>query len=250
MGALADESVRSEQQQQQAKQQEKPQKQEQPQNTATPSEQLDEKTVTCLRCLAMDAVQQANSGHPGTPMALAPVGYALWSQILNYDPEDPQWMNRDRFILSAGHACMLLYGLIHVAGVREVDEDGRPLASGEVAVSLDDIKKFRQIGSKCPGHPEYGDTTGVEMTTGPLGQGVASSVGMAMASKWLAATFNKPDFELFSFNVYALGGDGDLQEGVSNEAAALAAHLKLSNLCWIWDNNNISIEGNTAWAIS
>merc|ERR1719221_224305 len=160
-------------------------------------------------------------------------------------------MNRDRFVLSMGHACTLLYGLLHLAGVREVDnETGRPSASGALAVALEDIKAFRQIGSKCPGHPELGETTGVEMTTGPLGQGVASSVGMAIASKWLAATFNRPDLELFGYNVYALGSDGDLQEGVSSEAASLAGHLKLNNLCWIWDNNHITIEGNTAWAFS
>lgn len=210
----------------------------------------DEMVISCLRSLAMDAVQRANSGHPGTPMALAPVAFALWSRILRYDPLDPLWMNRDRFVLSAGHASMLLYGLLHMAGVRETDDGGKPLASGELAVSLEEIKNFRQYGSKCPGHPEYGETTGVETTTGPLGQGVATSVGMAMASKWMAATFNRPDFELFSYDVYALCGDGCLQEGVSAEAASLAGHLKLDNLCWIWDNNHITIEGNTAWAIS
>eukprot|EP00931_Biecheleriopsis_adriatica_P066256 TRINITY_DN40650_c0_g1_i1.p1 TRINITY_DN40650_c0_g1~~TRINITY_DN40650_c0_g1_i1.p1 ORF type:complete len:756 (+),score=143.12 TRINITY_DN40650_c0_g1_i1:173-2269(+) len=198
----------------------------------------------------MDAVQQANSGHPGTPMAMAPVAYALWARVLNYDPEAPLWMGRDRFVLSMGHASMLLYGLLHVAGVREVDGHGKALPGDKLAVSLEDIQKFRQPGSKCPGHPEFGETTGVEMTTGPLGQGVATSVGMAISSKWLASTFNKPDFELFGFDVYALAGDGCFQEGVSAEAASLAGHLKLDNLCWIWDNNHITIEGNTAWATS
>jgi len=212
---------------------------------------LDELAVNCLRSLAMDAVQQANSGHPGTPMAMAPVGYSLWARVLNYDPEEPRWMNRDRFVLSMGHACMLLYGLLHLAGVKEVDDEtGRSSLSGELAVALEDIKAFRQIGSKCPGHPEFSETTGVEMTTGPLGQGLASSVGMALASKWLAATFNRSDFDLFGYNVYALGSDGCLQEGVSSEAASIAGHLKLHNLCWIWDNNHITIDGNTAWAVS
>eukprot|EP00928_Gymnodinium_smaydae_P024607 TRINITY_DN19869_c0_g1_i1.p1 TRINITY_DN19869_c0_g1~~TRINITY_DN19869_c0_g1_i1.p1 ORF type:complete len:734 (-),score=86.67 TRINITY_DN19869_c0_g1_i1:261-2462(-) len=212
---------------------------------------LDQMVINCLRSLAMDAVQEANSGHPGTPMAMAPVGYALWARLLNYDPEEPQWINRDRFVLSMGHASMLLYGLLHVAGVRDVDlEGGQTLPSGQLAVSLDDIKNFRQIGSKCPGHPEHGHTAGVEMTTGPLGQGVASSVGMAIASKWFAETFNRPGLQLFDYDVYALAGDGCLQEGVSSEAASLAGHLKLDNLCWIWDNNHITIDGNTAWATS
>ncbi|CAJ1406936.1 unnamed protein product [Effrenium voratum] len=207
----------------------------------------DELVISCLRSLAMDAVQQANSGHPGTPMAMAPVAYSLWARVLNYDPECPHWMNRDRFVLSMGHASMLLYGLLHVAGVKEVTQDG--LLTGKMAVALEDIKSFRQFGSKCPGHPEVGET-GVEMTTGPLGQGVATSVGMAIASKWLASNFNKPDLPLFGFDVFALAGDGCMQEGVSGEAASLAGHLKLNNLCWIWDNNQITIEGNTAWAIS
>lgn len=211
----------------------------------------DSMTITCLRSLAMDAVQKAGSGHPGTPMAFSPVGYALWARVLVYDPQEPNWMNRDRFVLSMGHASMLLYGLLHLSGVREVDpETDLALDSGKLAVSLNDIKCFRQIGSKCPGHPEFGVTTGVEMTTGPLGQGVASSVGMAMASKWKAETFNRPDFELFSYDVYAFCGDGCLMEGVSAEAASLAGHLKLDNLCWIWDNNHITIDGNTAWSTS
>lgn len=196
----------------------------------------------------MDAVQQANSGHPGTPMAMAPVAYALWARILNYDPEAPHWMNRDRFVLSMGHASMLLYGLLHLAGVKEVSNHDQ--VTGQFAVSLEDIKEFRQFGSKCPGHPEFGETTGVEVTTGPLAQGVATSVGMAFASKWLAARFNKPDMKLFGFDVFALASDGDMQEGLSSEAASLAGHLKLNNLCWIWDNNQITIEGNVAWAMS
>jgi transketolase len=211
----------------------------------------DEMVISCIRSLAMDMVQKAGSGHPGTPMAMAPVGYALWARVLNYDPREPMWMNRDRFVLSMGHASALLYGLLHVAGVREVDRvTERALPNGQLAVSLDDIKAFRQIGSKCPGHPEYGFTTGVEMTTGPLGQGVASSVGMAMASKWLAATFNREGVTLFDYDTYAVCGDGCLMEGVSSEAASLAGHLKLDNLCWIWDNNHITIDGNTAWATS
>jgi transketolase len=204
----------------------------------------DEMVISCLRSLAMDAVQEANSGHPGTPMAMAPVAYSLWANVLMYDPLDATWPNRDRFVLSMGHASMLIYGLLHVAGVREEKDGTRP------AVSLEDIKQFRQLNSRCPGHPEYGWTVGVEMTTGPLGQGVATSVGMAIASKWQQAKFNKPNFELFNYNVYALCGDGCLQEGVAHEAASLAGHLKLDNLCWIWDNNRITIEGNTAWSIS
>ncbi|CAJ1332943.1 unnamed protein product [Effrenium voratum] len=209
---------------------------------------LDELVISCLRSLAMDAVQQANSGHPGTPMAMAPVAYALWARILKYDPDKPHWMNRDRFVLSMGHASMLLYGLLHLAEVKEVSHDEQD--TGQPAVSLDDIKDFRQWGSKCPGHPEFGETAGVEVTTGPLGQGCATSVGIAIASKWLAATFNKPGFQLFDFDAYALASDGDMQEGLTSEAASLAGHLKLNNLCWIWDNNQISIEGNTAWATS
>eukprot|EP00932_Pfiesteria_piscicida_P022091 SRR837773.8858.p1 GENE.SRR837773.8858~~SRR837773.8858.p1 ORF type:complete len:720 (-),score=256.16 SRR837773.8858:25-2154(-) len=210
----------------------------------------------------MDAVQQANSGHPGTPMAMAPVAYALWARLLMYDPREPQWPNRDRFVLSMGHASMLIYGLLHLSGVVDVGPDGMPCCpdnapepgaaagKGGAAVTLDDIRNFRQHGSRCPGHPEYRWTAGVETTTGPLGQGVANSVGMAMASKWFAARFNKPGFELFGYDIYALGGDGCLQEGVAAEAASLAGHLKLDNLCWIWDNNQITIEGNTSWAIS
>jgi len=203
-------------------------------------------TIDTIRTLSMDAVQKANSGHPGTPMALAPVGYTLWSQFLRYDPARPDWPNRDRFVLSVGHASMLLYSLLHLAGVEEIDRDGRK--TGKEAVSLKDIEDFRQLGSKTPGHPEYRHTTGVETTTGPLGQGCGNSVGMAIAERWLAARYNRPGFDLFDHDVYALCGDGDMMEGVSAEAASLAGHLKLSNLCWIYDSNHISIEGSTALA--
>src|SRR5882757_1543120 len=197
---------------------------------------LDELCINTIRTLSMDAVQKANSGHPGTPMALAPVAYALWQQFLRYDPKEPTWPNRDRFVLSNGHASMLLYSLIHLAGVQAKDGP---------ALSLDDIKQFRQLDSKCPGHPEYGLTVGVETTTGPLGQGCGNSVGIAIASRWPAAHFNRPGFALFDYDVYALCGDGDMMEGISNEAASLAGHLKLGNLCWIYDNNQITIEGHT-----
>lgn len=208
----------------------------------------DTQCINTLRTLAMDAVQKANSGHPGTPMGLAPVGYTLWSRFLRYHPEHPDWPNRDRFVLSVGHASMLLYSLLHLAGVVEIDAHGqRP---GEPAVSLDDIKQFRQIGSKTPGHPEYRMTTGVETTTGPLGQGCANSVGMAMAERWLGQRFNRDGQVLFDYDVYTLCGDGDMMEGISSEAASLAGHLKLDNLCWIYDNNTISIEGHTELAFS
>src|SRR5712672_2496741 len=210
--------------------------------------QLDQLCINTIRTLSMDAVQKANSGHPGAPMGLAPVTYCLWQQFLRYDPENPTWPNRDRFVLSNGHASMLLYSLLHLAGVREVSPDGKVLST--TALSLDEIKNFRQIGSKTPGHPEYGLTSGVETTTGPLGQGVANSVGMAIAERWLAAYFNRPGFELFNYNIWAICGDGDMMEGISSEAASIAGHLKLSNLCWIYDNNNITIEGNTALAFS
>ncbi len=206
-------------------------------------QQLDQLSINTIRTLSMDAVQKANSGHPGAPMALAPVAYCLWQQFLRYDPADPHWPNRDRFVLSNGHASMLLYSLLHLAGVREVNSQGKILSSP--AVSLDDIKNFRQMGSKTPGHPEYGLTTGVETTTGPLGQGVANSVGMAIAERWLAGHFNRPGFELFGYNIWAFCGDGDMMEGISSEAASIAGHLRLSNLCWIYDNNHITIEGNT-----
>jgi transketolase len=191
----------------------------------------------------MDAVQQANSGHPGTPMALAPVAYCLWQRFLRFDPDDPIWANRDRFVLSNGHASMLLYSLLYLTGVKAVNAKYEQL--GEPSVTLDDIKHFRQLDSKCPGHPEYRWTSGVETTTGPLGQGVANSVGMAIAGQWMAQYFNRPGFELFNYNVYALCGDGCMMEGISNEAASIAGHLKLANLCWIYDNNHITIEGNT-----
>jgi transketolase len=193
-------------------------------------------------------VQAANSGHPGTPMALAPVAYSLWNHTLRYDPASPTWPNRDRFILSCGHASMLLYSLLHLAGVKNVDQEGHVI--DEPAISLDNIKNFRQLESPCAGHPEFGDAAGIETTTGPLGQGVGNSVGMAMASKWLASRYNKPGFDLFDFNVYALCSDGDVMEGVGCEAASVAGHLALSNLCWIYDDNRITIEGHTDLAFS
>ena len=205
-------------------------------------------SINTIRFLAVDAVEKAKSGHPGTPMALAPVMYCLWQKFLRFDPEDPIWANRDRFVLSAGHASMLLYSMLHLAGVKAVNEKYERL--GEVSVSLEDIKRFRQLDSKCPGHPEYRWTSGVETTTGPLGQGVAVSVGMATASRWMAEYFNRPGFEMFGYDVYAVAGDGCMMEGVSNEAASLAGHLKLSNLCWIYDNNKITIEGRTDLAFS
>lgn len=209
---------------------------------------VDTQCINTIRTLAMDAVQKANSGHPGTPMGLAPVGYTLWSRFLRYHPEHPDWPNRDRFVLSVGHASMLLYSLLHLAGVVEIDAHGK--RSGQPAISLDDIKQFRQMSSKTPGHPEYRMTTGVETTTGPLGQGCANSVGMAMAERWLAKRFNRDDQVLFDYNVYTLCGDGDMMEGISSEAASIAGHLKLENLCWIYDNNTISIEGHTELAFS
>jgi transketolase len=208
----------------------------------------DQLCINTIRTLAMDAVQKANSGHPGTPMALAPVGYTLWNRFLRYHPDHPDWPNRDRFVLSVGHASMLLYSLLHLAGVIEIDEHGNP--SGKPAVSLEDIEQFRQLDSKTPGHPEYRMTTGVETTTGPLGQGCANSVGMAIAERWLAERFNRPQKTLFDYSVYVLCGDGDMMEGVTAEAASMAGHLKLSNLCWIYDNNTISIEGHTELAFS
>jgi transketolase len=212
------------------------------------SDARDRLCITTMRTLAMDAVQAANSGHPGTPMALAPVTYWLWNRLLRFDPDDPIWPNRDRFVLSAGHASMLLYSLLHLCGVKAVNGQYEQL--GEPSVTLDDIKQFRQLESKCPGHPEYRWTSGIETTTGPLGQGVATSVGMAMAQRWMAGYFNRPDFEMFDYNVYAVCGDGCLMEGVSSEAASLAGHLKLSNLCWIYDNNKITIEGHTDLAFT
>lgn len=209
---------------------------------------IDQLCINTIRTLSMDAVQEANSGHPGTPMALAPVAYCLWQKFLRFDPLDPIWPNRDRFVLSNGHASMLLYSLLHLAGVKAVNPQYETL--GELSVTLDDIKRFRQLDSKCPGHPEYRWTSGVETTTGPLGQGVATSVGMAIAGLWTTSRFNRPSFELFDYKVYVVCGDGDLMEGISGEAASLAGHLKLSNLCWIYDNNKITIEGHTELAFS
>jgi len=210
--------------------------------------QTDELCINTIRTLSMDAVQQANSGHPGTPMSMAPVVYCLWQRFLRFDPNDAIWPNRDRFVLSIGHASMLLYSLLHLCEVKAVNAKYEQL--GELSVPLEDIKRFRQLDSKCPGHPEYRWTSGVETTTGPLGQGVATSVGMAIAGQWMAQYFNRPGFEMFNYDVYALCGDGCMMEGVSSEAASLAGHLKLSNLCWIYDNNKITIEGHTEWAFS
>ncbi len=204
--------------------------------------------INTIRTLAMDGVEAAKSGHPGTPMALAPVAYQLWTDVLRYDPAFPLWPNRDRYVLSCGHASMLLYSVLHLAQVRKLDPSGKP--TKDLAVTLNDLKNFRQWGSATPGHPEHGHTSGVETTTGPLGQGCGNSVGFAIASKWLAAHYNEPGFELFDFNVYTQCSDGDLMEGVSAEAASLAGHLKLSNLCWIYDDNHITIEGNTKLAFS
>jgi transketolase len=209
---------------------------------------IDQLCVNTIRTLAMDAVQAANSGHPGTPMALAPVVYCLWQRILRFDPNHPIWPNRDRFVLSVGHASMLLYAMLHLSGVKAVNPKYETL--GQLSVTLDDIKRFRQLDSKCPGHPEYRWTSGIETTTGPLGQGLATSVGMAIAERWLSSYFNRPGFDLFDYDIYALCGDGCMMDGISGEAASLAGHLKLDNLCWIYDNNHITIEGNTALAYS
>jgi len=209
---------------------------------------LDQLCINTIRTLSIDAVQQANSGHPGAPMGLAPAVYSLWRGFLRYDPEAPAWPNRDRFILSNGHASMLLYSTLFLAGVKELDANGNPTPNP--AVPLDEIKRFRQLDSKTPGHPESHITTGVETTTGPLGQGVGNSVGMAIASKWLAANYNRPGFDLFNFNVYAMCGDGDLMEGVACEAASLAGHLRLDNLCWIYDHNSVTLDGPASWSFS
>src|SRR5688572_23744450 len=209
---------------------------------------IEQQAINTIRTLSMDAVQAANSGHPGTPMALAPIAYTLYNDVLRYDPEDPAWPGRDRFILSCGHASMLLYSSLHLAGVKQLDKSGKP--TGELGVTLDQIKQFRQLHSRTPGHPENFYTSGVETTTGPLGQGAGNSVGMAIAGRWLAARYDKPGCELFDYNVYALCSDGDLMEGVCAEAASLAGHLRLSNLCWIYDDNRITIEGDTSLAFS
>jgi len=199
--------------------------------------------INTIRTLSIDAVQQAKSGHPGTPMALAPLIYTIWNRVMNFDPQDPIWPNRDRFVLSNGHASMLLWSILHLTGVQAVNADYEMV--GQPSVTLDDIRRFRQLGSKAPGHPEYHWVSGVETTTGPLGQGVATSVGMAIAQKWLANRYNKPDFEIFDYNIYSICGDGCMMEGIASEAASLAGHLGLDNLCWIYDNNHITIEGNT-----
>ena len=221
--------------------------------TATPASTLadqpiEQVAVNTIRTLCMDAVQAANSGHPGTPMALAPVVYTLWQRFLRFDPAAPIWSNRDRFVLSAGHASTLLYSMLHLTGVRSVNPQYEVL--GEPSVTLADIEKFRQLDSKCPGHPEYRWTAGVECTTGPLGTGIATSVGMAIAGLWQAATFNRPGYELFDYDVFAIAGDGCLMEGIGAEAASLAGHQQLSNLCWIYDNNKITIEGDTTLAFT
>jgi transketolase len=207
------------------------------------SARLDQLAINCIRTLSIDAVQQAKSGHPGTPMALAPLVYTLWNRVMRFDPQDPIWPNRDRFVLSNGHASMLLWSVLHLTGARAVNAEYERL--GQPAVSLDDIRRFRQLDSKAPGHPEYHWVSGVEATTGPLGQGIAMSVGMAIAEKWLAHRYNRPGFEIFDYNIYAVCGDGCMMEGVGSEAASLAGHLALDNLCWIYDNNHITIEGST-----
>jgi transketolase len=205
--------------------------------------QLDQLAINTIRTLSMDAVQAAHSGHPGTPMALAPLVYTLWNRVMRFDPHDPIWPGRDRFVLSNGHASMLLWSLLHLTGTRAVNADYERL--GESSVTLDDIRHFRQLGSKAPGHPEYRMVSGVETTTGPLGQGIATSVGMAIGERWLADRYNRPGFELFDYYIYAVCGDGCLMEGVGAEAASLAGHLGLDHLCWIFDNNHITIEGST-----
>jgi len=216
-------------------------------NDLTPA-QLDQLCVNTIRTLSIDAVQQANSGHPGTPMALAPLVYTIWNRVLRFDPQNPIWPNRDRFILSNGHASMLLWSVLHLTGTQAVNADYETV--GKPSVSLDDIRRFRQLDSKAPGHPEYHWVSGVETTTGPLGQGVATSVGMAIGEKWLAHHYNRPGFEIFDYNIYAVCGDGCLMEGVASEAASLAGHLGLDNLCWVYDNNHITIEGSTCLAFT
>jgi transketolase len=211
--------------------------------TTTTTHDADTTAINTIRALCMDAVQKANSGHPGTPMGVAPVAYTLWQRFLRFDPGDPIWPNRDRFVLSEGHASALLWSLLHLTGVRAVDPDYEVL--NRAAVTLDDLENFRQLGSRCPGHPEYRWTSGVETTTGPLGQGVATSVGMAIAGRWLAERYNRDDMTIFDFDVYALAGDGCMMEGISSEAASLAGHLRLANLCWIYDSNRVTIEGHT-----
>ena len=208
-----------------------------------PGVNIDQLCINTIRTLSIDAVQQANSGHPGAPMALAPLAYTVWNRDMRFDPQDPIWENRDRFVLSNGHASMLLWSLLHLTKTQAVDAEYEIL--GQPAVTLEDIRRFRQLNSKAPGHPEYHWTSGVEATTGPLGQGVATSVGMAIARKWLAAHFNRPGYDVFNYNIYTICGDGCMMEGIGSEAASLAGHLELDNLCWIYDNNHITIEGNT-----
>jgi transketolase len=220
----------------------------QPKLSGLTGQELDQLAINTIRTLSIDAVQQAKSGHPGTPMALAPLVYTIWNEVLRFDPQDPIWPNRDRFVLSNGHASMLLWSVLYLTGTRAVNAEYERL--GQPAVTLDDIKHFRQLDSKAPGHPEYHWVSGVEATTGPLGQGVATSVGMAIARKWLASHYNKPGFDIFDYNIYAICGDGDLMEGISSEAASLAGHLCLDDLCWIYDNNHITIEGKTRIAFT
>jgi transketolase len=212
------------------------------------NDDLDQLAINTIRTLSIDAVQQAKSGHPGTPMALAPLVYTIWNRVMRFDPKDPIWPDRDRFVLSNGHASMLLWSVLHLTGTLAVNADYERL--GQPSVTLDDIRHFRQLGSKAPGHPEYHLVSGVETTTGPLGQGIATSVGMAMARKWLGARYNRPGFEIFDYDIYAVCGDGCLMEGVGSEAASLAGHLGLDDLCWIYDNNHITIEGNTRLAFT
>src|SRR3989449_2481645 len=209
---------------------------------------LDQLCVNTIRTLSIDAVQQARSGHPGTPMALAPLVYTLWNRVMRFDPQDPIWPNRDRFVLSNGHASMLLWSVLHLTGTRAVNAEYERL--GQPSVSLEDIRRFRQIGSKAPGHPEYHWVSGVETTTGPLGQGAATSVGMAIARKWLAARYNRPGFEIFDYDIYTVCGDGCLMAGGASEAGSLAGHLGLDNVCWVYDNNHITIEGQTSLAFT
>src|SRR5271169_5628921 len=212
------------------------------------TEEMDLLCINTIRTLSIDAVQQAKSGHPGTPMALAPLVYTIWNRMMHFDPKDPIWPNRDRFVLSNGHASMLLWSILHLTGVQAVNTDYEKL--GHASVTLDDIRRFRQLDSKAPGHPEYHWVSGVETTTGPLGQGIATSVGMAIAQKWLANRYNRPGFPIFDYRIYAVCGDGCMMEGIGSEAASLAGHLGLDNLCWIYDNNRITIEGHTNIAFS
>src|SRR6202142_751376 len=215
---------------------------------ALSGDELDELAINTIRTLSIDAVQKANSGHPGTPMALAPLVYTLWNRVMRFDPKDPLWPNRDRFVLSNGHASMLVWSMLYLTQTQAVNRDYENL--GKPAVTLDEIRRFRQIDSKTPGHPEYHWVSGVEPTTGPLGQGIATSVGMGIAQKWLASRYNKPEFDIFDYDIYAVCGDGCLMEGVGSEAASLAGHLALDNLCWIYHNNHLTIEGNPRLAFS